>query len=124
MRIAQVAPLFERVPPETYGGTERVVAYLTDALVSQGHQVTLFASGDSRTSANLVAVRPRAMRLDDQCRDPLADHMVLIDRVARMAPIFDVIHFHCGYIHFPLTRSLPVPHVTTMHGRLDLPDLA
>jgi glycosyltransferase involved in cell wall biosynthesis len=123
MRIAQVAPLFERVPPETYGGTERVVAYLTDALVALGHQVTLFASGDSKTTANLVAVRPRAMRLDPACQDPLADHIVMIDRVAGMAPIFDVVHFHCGYLHFPVARTMSVPHVTTLHGRLDVPDL-
>jgi glycosyltransferase involved in cell wall biosynthesis len=123
MRIAQVAPLFERVPPETYGGTERVVSNLTDMLVELGHQVTLFASGDSQTSGELIPVRPRAMRLDKHCQDPLVDHLVMFDSVAAMARAFDVIHFHTGYLHFPVARYLQVPHVTTMHGRLDLPDL-
>ena len=111
------------VPPETYGGTERVVAYLTDALVALGHEVTLFASGDSKTRATLVPVRPKAMRLDPSCGDWLADHLVLIDRVAGMAPLFDVIHFHTGFLQFPMSRTLSVPHVTTLHGRLDLPYL-
>jgi glycosyltransferase involved in cell wall biosynthesis len=123
MRIAQIAPLIERVPPETYGGTERVVAYLTDALVDLGHHVTLFASGDSRTRATLVPIRRKAMRLDPECHDPLLDHLILIDRVVSMAPLFDVIHFHTGFLHFPASRILSVPHVTTLHGRLDLPDL-
>jgi len=124
MRIAQIAPLIERVPPEAYGGTERVVAYLTDALVDLGHHVTLFASGDSQTKGTLVPVRPRAIRSDPSCRDPLVDHLIMIDRVSGMAPLFDVIHFHTGILHFPSTRMLSVPHVTTLHGRLDVPDLA
>lgn len=122
MRIAQVAPLYESVPPQLYGGTERVVAYLTDALVRQGHDVTLFASGDSRTRARLQPVSRRALRLSD-CRDALAHHMLLLDRVAREADRFDLVHFHIDYLHFPLTRLLKIPNVTTLHGRLDLPDL-
>src|SRR5436190_262192 len=101
MRIAQVAPLYESVPPKGYGGTERVVSYLTEELVRQGHQVTLFASGDSVTSARLVAACPRALRLDDQCEDQLAHCMVLIEQVLQQAPAFDVIHFHIDYLHFP-----------------------
>ena len=123
MRIAQVAPLYERVPPVAYGGTERVVSYLTDELVRRGHDVTLFASGDSITSARLVPVRPCALRLDPACRDPLAHHVTLLAHVVRHAREFDLIHFHTGFLHFPLARRLPVPTVTTMHGRLDVPDL-
>ncbi|MGH8614182.1 MAG: glycosyltransferase family 4 protein [Gammaproteobacteria bacterium] len=122
MKIAQVAPLYESVPPQLYGGTERVVAYLTDALVRQGHEVTLFASGDSRSRGRLQAVSRRALRLSD-CRDALAYHMLLLDRVAREADRFDLVHFHIDYLHFPLTRLLKIPNVTTLHGRLDLPDL-
>ncbi|MGH8659290.1 MAG: glycosyltransferase family 4 protein [Gammaproteobacteria bacterium] len=122
MKIAQVAPLYESVPPQLYGGTERVVAYLTDALVRQGHDVTLFASGDSRSRARLQPVSSRALRLSD-CRDALAHHMLLLDRVAREADRFDLVHFHIDYLHFPLTRLLKIPNVTTLHGRLDLPDL-
>src|SRR5690348_1683577 len=124
MRIAQVAPLFERVPPVTYGGTERVVAYLTDALVELGHDVTLFASGDSRTRARLVAAVPRSLRLDKECRDTMAPQIRELELVSRMAHRFDVIHFHTGCLHLPLARRLPVPSVTTMHGRLDLDELA
>ena len=124
MRIAQVAPLFERVPPVTYGGTERVVAYLTDALVELGHDVTLFASGDSCTSARLVSAAPRSLRLDTACRDTMAPQIRELDQVSRMAHRFDVIHFHTGFLHLPLARQLPVPSVTTMHGRLDLDELA
>jgi len=123
MKIAQVAPLFESVPPQCYGGTERVVSYLTEELVRQGHQVTLFASGDSVTQARLVASCPRALRLDDQCVDQLAHCMVLLDQVFRQAPTFDLIHFHIDYLHFPLSIRQRVPHVTTLHGRLDIPDL-
>jgi glycosyltransferase involved in cell wall biosynthesis len=123
MRIAQVAPLIESVPPEGYGGTERVVAYLTDELVRQGHDVTLFASGDSITSAELVACAPRALRLDENVVDPIAHHILGIERVAAMADRFDVIHWHLDYFHYPLSRRLRVPSVTTLHGRLDLPDL-
>jgi glycosyltransferase involved in cell wall biosynthesis len=123
MRIAQVAPLFESCPPQLYGGTERVVSHLTKELVRQGHDVTLFASGDSQTRAVLEAPCERALRLDPQCRDPLAHHMVLVHRVARSAHLFDIIHFHIDYLHFPLFASLWTKTLTTQHGRLDLPDL-
>jgi glycosyltransferase involved in cell wall biosynthesis len=123
LRIAQVAPLYESVPPARYGGTERVVSYLTEELVSRGHDVTLFASGDSRTQARLVAGSPRALRLDSSCRDPLARHVLLLERVFEQAGRFDLIHFHVDYLHFPLSRRMKTPHVTTLHGRLDLPDL-
>ena len=123
MRIAQVAPLFESVPPASYGGTERVVAYLTDELVQLGHDVTLFASGDSSTSATLVPVSPRSLRLDTGCVDHLAWHILMIERVAEAAAHFDLIHFHIGHIHLPVVRRLSTPSVTTTHGRLDLPEL-
>ncbi|RUL87769.1 glycosyltransferase family 4 protein [Tautonia sociabilis] len=123
MRIAQVAPLYERVPPQSYGGTERVVSYLTEELVRQGHDVTLFASGDSLTAARLVPCCDRALRLGGRCVDPIARHVYQIERVLSLADEFDVIHWHTDYLHFPLSRRLGVPHVTTLHGRLDLPDL-
>jgi glycosyltransferase involved in cell wall biosynthesis len=123
MRIAQVAPLYESVPPRQYGGTERIVSYLTEELVRQGHEVTLFASGDSVTRARLVAACPRSLRLDESCVDHLAHHYVLLERVFERAAEFDLIHFHVDYLHFPLSRRQPGAHVTTLHGRLDLPDL-
>jgi glycosyltransferase involved in cell wall biosynthesis len=123
MRIAQVAPLSESVPPKLYGGTERVVAYLTDELVRQGHSVTLFASGDSRTSATLVPICSTALRLCGDCRDPLAPHLLMVEEVARRAGQFDLIHFHISQLHFPIARRLDVAHVTTIHGRLDFPEL-
>jgi glycosyltransferase involved in cell wall biosynthesis len=123
MRIAQVAPLYESVPPKLYGGTERVVHYLTEELVRQGHDVTLFASGDSQTAATLVPMCPEALRLNPGSIDHLAYHIVMLDEVARRSPSFDLIHFHVDYLHFPVSRHLPVPHVTTLHGRLDLPEL-
>lgn len=123
MRIAQVSPLYESVPPKWYGGTERVVSYLTEELVRQGHQVTLFASGDSVTQAELVSCCEQALRLDSRCVDPLAHHIVMLDRVFSRLSDFDVLHFHCDYLHFSLSRHHRVPHVTTLHGRLDLPDL-
>jgi glycosyltransferase involved in cell wall biosynthesis len=123
MRIAQVAPLYESVPPQGYGGTERVVSYLTEALVRQGHEVTLFASGDSVTSARLVAPCRSALRLDPQCLDPLAHYILMIEQVCHQASRFDLIHWHIDYLHFPLSRRHGTPHVTTLHGRLDLPDL-
>jgi glycosyltransferase involved in cell wall biosynthesis len=123
MRIAQVAPLFESVPPKYYGGTERVVSYLTEQLVSEGHEVTLFASGDSVTEARLIAVTRRSLRLDKNCVDQLAHHVLLLERVVQQADEFDVVHFHVDYLHFPLSRRFRTPHVTTLHGRLDLPDL-
>ncbi|MGV2288326.1 glycosyltransferase family 4 protein [Trinickia sp. YCB016] len=123
MRIAQIAPLYEAVPPKLYGGTERVVSYLTEALVDLGHDVTLFASGDSVTSANLEAAWPRALRLDPSIRDALAPHMLLLEKVRRVAHEFDVLHFHLDYLPFPLFSGLDTPFVTTLHGRLDLPEL-
>jgi glycosyltransferase involved in cell wall biosynthesis len=122
LKIAQVAPLSESVPPKLYGGTERVVAYLTDELVRQGHDVTLFASGDSQTSARLIAACPNALRLGG-CREYLAPHLIMLEEVLRYAHEFDVIHFHIGLAHYPLARRLPIVHLTTLHGRLDLPEL-
>src|ERR1044072_351296 len=122
MRIAQIAPLFESVPPRLYGGTERVVSYLTEELVRQGHQVTLFASGDSITSAELVPCIPRALRLDPSVRDGLPHHMVMLDKVAERAGGFDVLHFHIDYLHFPLFRSDRGRALTTLHGREGLAD--
>src|SRR6202011_3528926 len=124
MQIAQVAPLYESCPPQLYGGTERVVSYLTEELVRQGHEVTLFASGDSQTTATLRASCERALRLDPQCRDPLAHHLVMLHRVACRADDFDIIHFHTDYLHFPLFAECWAQTLTTLHGRLDLPDLA
>ncbi len=123
MKIAQVAPLTEAVPPKLYGGTERVVAYLTDALVELGHEVTLFASGDSQTKATLAPIWPRALRLDPGVKDYLAPVFMQLEIVARRAHEFDVIHAHLDYFGYPLLRSLGVPSVTTLHGRLDMPEL-
>jgi glycosyltransferase involved in cell wall biosynthesis len=123
VKIAQVAPLYEAVPPKLYGGTERVVSYLTEELVRQGHEVTLFASGDSVTSARLVPVCREALRLDRACVDKLAPHFVMLEMVAREAHRFDVIHFHIDYLHYPVSRRMATPHVTTLHGRLDMPEL-
>jgi glycosyltransferase involved in cell wall biosynthesis len=123
MKIAQVAPLFESVPPSLYGGTERIVSYLTEELVLEGHDVTLFASGDSTTAARLIPVTPRSLRLDESCIDQLAHHMVLLDAVFSRRHEFDIIHFHIDYMHFPVSRWLDPARVTTLHGRLDLPDL-
>jgi glycosyltransferase involved in cell wall biosynthesis len=123
MRIAQVAPLAEAVPPKLYGGTERVVAYLTDALVELGHDVTLFASGDSATKATLAPVWPRALRLDPKVKDHFAPMFMQLETVAQRAHEFDVIHSHLDYFGYPLLRRLATPSVTTLHGRLDLPEL-
>lgn len=123
MRIAQIAPLHEAVPPKFYGGTERVVSYLTEALVEMGHDVTLFASGDSQTSAKLEAVWPQALRLDPSVRDTMAPHMLLLEEVRRRADEFDVLHFHIDYYPFSLFSRQQVPFLTTLHGRLDLPEL-
>jgi glycosyltransferase involved in cell wall biosynthesis len=123
MRIAQVAPLYESVPPKYYGGTERVVSYLTEELVHQGHEVTLFASGDSVTKARLIAGCRRSLRLDKQCIDQVAHHIVMLEHVFQQAAEFDIIHFHVDYLHFPLSRRRSTAHVTTLHGRLDIPDL-
>ncbi|HTU32623.1 MAG TPA: glycosyltransferase family 4 protein [Candidatus Acidoferrum sp.] len=123
MRIAQVAPLYESVPSKHYGGTERVVSWLTEELVRRGHEVTLFASGDSRTSARLVSVCRSSLRTDPQCKDPLAYHMLMLEQVAKQADEFDIIHFHVDYLHFPISRRIRTPHVTTLHGRMDVPEL-
>lgn len=123
MRIAQVAPLYESVPPKLYGGTERVVHYLTEELVRQGHEVTLFASGDSSTSANLIAAWPAALRLSPAGFDELAPHFVMLEQVFRVASDFDIIHFHIDYLHFPCSRRQSLPNLTTLHGRLDIPSL-
>jgi glycosyltransferase involved in cell wall biosynthesis len=123
MRIAQISPLYESVPPQLYGGTERIVHYLTEELLRQGHEVTLFASADSATSARLEACAPRGLRLDPTVTDGLASHMVMFDRVLSAAARFDVLHFHTDYVHLPAFRHCSVPHLTTFHGRLDLPHL-
>ncbi len=122
VRIAQVSPLFERVPPKLYGGTERVVSNLTEELVRQGHEVTLFASGDSVTSAELVPGCPEALRLSG-CVDGMAPHVALLEEVSRRGHRFDIIHFHCDYLHFPFSRRHGYAHVTTLHGRLNIPEL-
>ncbi len=123
MRIAQIAPLHEAVPPKFYGGTERVVSYLTEALVELGHEVTLFASGDSRTAGTLEAGWPRALRLDPAHRDVLAPHLLMLEKVRRVAHEFDILHFHLDYLPFQLFSRMDTPFVTTLHGRLDLPEL-
>jgi glycosyltransferase involved in cell wall biosynthesis len=122
MHIAQIAPLTEAIPPKLYGGTERVVHWLTEELVALGHDVTLFASGDSCTSAKLDAPWPRALRLDGSVRDPNALHMLMLERVRQQADDFDFLHFHLDYYPFSLFSRQPVPFVTTLHGRLDLPE--
>lgn len=124
MRIAQIAPLYESVPPQRYGGTERVVSYLTEELVRQGHEVTLYASGDSRTRARLMPACPRSLRLDKSCVDRLAHHLLMLERVFQDSARFDLLHFHVDYLHYPLSRRMAAPQLTTLHGRLDLPDLA
>ena len=124
MRIAQIAPLAESVPPRLYGGTERVVAWLTEELVALGHDVTLFASGDSVTSAKLVPVLPRALRLGRPRSDPVAAQAALLEAVAQQAGSFDLIHSHIDWLHLPLLSRLGVPFITTPHGRLDLPGLS
>ncbi|MBN8606065.1 MAG: glycosyltransferase family 4 protein [Caulobacterales bacterium] len=123
MRIAQIAPLAESCPPRLYGGTERVVSYLTEELVAQGHEVTLFASGDSITSAELAACSERALRLSEDVRDALPHHMIMLEKVMRRAHEFDVLHFHIDLMHAPVVRDFAQRTLTTLHGRLDLPDL-
>ena len=123
MKIAQIAPLIESVPPRFYGGTERIVSYLTEELVRLGHDVTLFASGDSVTSARLVSCARTALRLDRNVRDPIAYYMLMLDRVRECANDFDILHFHIDQFHFPLFRPLAGRTLTTLHGRQDLPDL-
>ena len=124
LRIAQIAPLHERVPPKLYGGTERVVSFLTEELVRQGHDVTLFASGDSKTSANLIRCSDMALRLNPSVRDTLPYHMIMLDEVRRRIDQFDALHFHIDVLHGPLVRDIADRTLTTLHGRLDLPDLA
>jgi glycosyltransferase involved in cell wall biosynthesis len=124
MRIAQIAPLAESVPPKLYGGTERVVAWLVDELVSLGHEVTLFASGDSRTRGDLHSVWPRALRLSRPVADPTVATTALLEAIAQRIEDFDVVHSHIDWLHLPLLSRLGVPFLTTMHGRLDLPGLS
>jgi glycosyltransferase involved in cell wall biosynthesis len=123
MKIAQIAPLAESVPPRLYGGTERIVSYLMEELVRQGHDVTLFASGDSLTSARLVPCSAMALRLDPRVLDTLPHHVLMLEEVRKRASEFDILHFHIDLLHFPLIREIASRTVTTLHGRLDLPDL-
>ncbi|MBL8012794.1 MAG: glycosyltransferase family 4 protein [Candidatus Omnitrophica bacterium] len=123
MKIAQVAPLYESVPPKYYGGTERIVSYLTETLVGMGHDVTLYASADSQTSAKLKPGCHRAIRLDKKSIDPVADHVLLTEIVCQDAAHYDIIHSHIDYLAYPLYRRIKTPHVTTLHGRLDIPNL-
>src|SRR5882757_7530763 len=122
MRIAQVAPLTESIPPKLYGGTERVISWVTEELVALGHDVTLFASGDSQTAAKLEPVWPKSLRLDGSVRDACALHMMMLEQVRRRASDFDVLHFHLDYYPFSLFSRQPTPFLTTLHGRLDLPE--
>lgn len=123
LKIAQVSPLYESVPPKLYGGTERVISFLTEELVKQGHEVTLFASGDSVTSARLIPACESSLRLNADCEDQLVHHIGMLQRVLDESDHFDVVHFHIDYLHFPLSRLMRLPHVTTLHGRLNIPDL-
>ena len=123
MKIAQIAPLAESVPPRLYGGTERVVSYLTEELVRRGHEVTLFASGDSVTSARLIPCAPRALRLDPRVQDPLPHLVLMAETVRKRAHEFDILHFHTDHLHLPVFRTIARKTVTTLHGRLDIPDL-
>jgi glycosyltransferase involved in cell wall biosynthesis len=123
VRIAQVAPLYEPVPPRGYGGTERVVSWLTEELVAQGHAVTLFASGDSLTRAALVPGCAKALRANPACQDALVHHILMLEQVYQQREEFDIVHFHLDYLHFSFARQTSLPQVTTLHGRQDLPDL-
>jgi glycosyltransferase involved in cell wall biosynthesis len=123
MRIAQVAPLYESVPPKLYGGTERVVSWLSEELVRLGHEVTVFASGDSLTTARLIPSCHESLRLSPESIDHLAHHFVQMEQVLRHKDEFDIIHFHVDYLHYPISRRERYIHVTTLHGRLDIPDL-
>ena len=124
LRVALVAPLYESVPPKLYGGTERVVSYLAEELVALGHRVTLYATADSVTSAELRPMWPRGLRLDAGCRDPLAPHFAMLHDVVESADEFDIVHFHIDYLHFPVSRLLRLAALTTLHGRLDNAELA
>jgi glycosyltransferase involved in cell wall biosynthesis len=123
MKVAQIAPLMESVPPRLYGGTERIVSYLTEELVRLGHEVTLFASADSLTAARLVSCAPTALRLDRNVRDPIPYYMLMLDKVRGLGSEFDILHFHIDQFHFPLFRKMAERTVTTLHGRQDAPDL-
>lgn len=123
MRIAQVSPLLESVPPRGYGGTERVVYYLTEELVRLGHQVTLFASGDSHSSARLIPITHRSLRSDTQCHDRSVHYTLMLEKIRQMVHEFDVVHFHIDHRHFTISRALKLPQLTTLHGRLDYPEL-
>lgn len=123
MKIAQIAPLYESVPPKLYGGTERVVSYLTEELVNLGHEVTLFASKDSVTQAKLISTVDKALRLDSTVVDPAAHHIVQLQEVMERADEFDILHFHTDYHHFPVSQTFKKPVITTLHGRFDIPDL-
>jgi len=123
MRIAQISPLYESVPPKLYGGTERVVHYITEELVRQGHEVTLFASGDSSCSCRLVSPIKKSTRLNSSNRDELVNHFTMMEMVEKEAANFDIIHYHLDYLTFPIIRRSPSVHVSTLHGRLDLPEL-
>lgn len=123
MKIAQISPLIEACPPRLYGGTERIVSYLTEELVRQGHDVTLFASGDSLTSAKLVRCTETSLRLKPHITDPLPYHLMMLSEVCRQADDFDILHFHTDILHFPLVQSFLDRTITTLHGRLDLRDL-
>jgi glycosyltransferase involved in cell wall biosynthesis len=124
MKVAQIAPLFECVPPRFYGGTERIVSYLTEELVRLGHDVTLFASGDSQTAAKLVPCSNMALRLNRAVHDPLPYHVIMLEFLRQRAHEFDILHFHIDFLHAPLVREFGRPTLTTHHGRLDLPDIA
>src|SRR5687768_10045711 len=127
MRIAQISPLIEPVPPKTYGGTERIVSFITEELVKRGHEVTLFASGDSQTKARLIAISPRNLREERQQNqspmDPLAWNFIQLEKVLSLKSEFDILHFHTDYLHFPVSRLAHYAHVTTLHGRLDIAGL-
>lgn len=122
MKIAQVSPLYESVPPKRYGGTERIISFLTEELVRQGHEVTLFASNDSQTSARLIPCCERALRLDKGCLDQMAPHVLQLEQVQQRLSEFDVVHYHVDHIHFPLAKRTNVAHITTSHGRMNLPE--
>ena len=123
MKIAQIAPLMESVPPRLYGGTERVVSHLCEALVQEGHDVTLFASGDSVTSARLVACTREAIRLNSAVQDHVPHYMIMLDKLRRSSHLFDILHFHIDAFHMPMFRDIGAKTLTTLHGRQDLPDL-
>ena len=122
MRIAQVAPLIESVPPKNYGGTERVVSYLTEELVRLGEEVFLFASGDSATQAKLIPCCKESLRTCRDCEDQLAHHFIMMNRVYDQFHEFDVVHWHIDYLHYPMSKMLDYTHITTLHGRLDIPN--